>query len=55
MLARGLVFVAANENVRMAVREGRGRERDSKVLDAYGRDVLNENCKGLLSLAGGKK
>ena len=49
--AREYVFVLTDTNARTGKRgEGRG-EVDSKVLGAYGRDMLNENGKLLLDFA----
>ena len=46
--ARKYVFVSTNANARTGKRGEGGGEADSKVLDAYGRDKLNENGKLLL-------
>ena len=46
--AREHVFVLTDANARMGKRGEGGGEIDSKVLGAYGRDVLNEN--GMLLL-----
>ena len=49
--AREYVFVLTDANAKAGKRgEGEG-ETDSKVLDAYGRDKLNENGKLLLGFA----
>ena len=45
------VFVLTDANVRTEKRGEGGREADSKVLGAYGRDKLNENGKRLLGFA----
>ena len=45
------VFVLTDANARTGKREEGGGETDSKVLGAYGRDVLNENGKLLLGFA----
>ena len=49
--AREHVFVLTDVNARTGKRGEAGREIDSKVLGAYGRDVLNENGKLLLHFA----
>ena len=49
--ARECVFVLADANARTGKRGEGGREADSKVLGAYGRDKLNENGKLLLGSA----
>ena len=46
--AREYVFVLTDANARTGKRGEGGREADSKVLGAYGRDKLNENGKLLL-------
>ena len=51
MPAREHVFVLTDANARTGKRRERGGETDSKVLGAYGRDVLNENGKLLLRFA----
>ena len=49
--AREYTFVLTNAKARTVKRgEGEG-ETDSKVLGAYGRDMLNKNCKLLLGFA----
>ena len=49
--AREYVFISTDANARTAKR-GEGEDKaDSKVLSAYGRDMLNENGKLLLSFA----
>ena len=55
MPAREHVFVLTDANARTGKRGERGGETDSKVLGAYGRDVLNENGKLLLGFAGDNK
>ena len=45
MPAREYVFVLTDANARAGKRGEGGGEADSKVLGAYGRDVLNENSK----------
>ena len=45
------VFVLTDANARTGKRGEGGGETDSKVLGAYGRDVLNENGKLLLRFA----
>ena len=53
--AREFVFVLTDANARTGNR-GKGRgEADSKVLGAYGRDMLNENGKLLLGFAENNK
>ena len=49
--AREYVFMLTDANARTGKRVGGRREADSKVLGAYGRDKLNENCKLLLVFA----
>ena len=49
--AREHVFVLTDANARTGKRGEGGGETDSKVLGAYGRDVLNENGKLLLGFA----
>ena len=49
--AREYVFVLTDTNARTRKRGEGGGEEDSKVLGAYGRDVLNENGKLLLGFA----
>ena len=49
--AREYVFVLTDATARTGGRDEGGGEADSKVLGAYGRDVLNENGKLLLSFA----
>ena len=49
--AREHVFVLTDANARTGKRGEGGGEIDSKVLGAYGRDVLNENGKLLLRFA----
>ena len=49
--AREHVFVLTDANARTRKRGEGGGEIDSKVLSAYGRDVLNENGKLLLRFA----
>ena len=49
--AREHVFVRTDANPRTGKRGEGGEEIDSKALDAYGRDVLNENGKLLLRFA----
>ena len=49
--AREYVFVLTDVNARTGKRGEGGGETDRKVLDAYGRDKLNENGKLLLGLA----
>ena len=49
--AREYVFVLTDTNARTGKRGEDGGEADSKVLGAYGRDVLNENGKLLLGFA----
>ena len=49
--AREHVFVVTDANARTEKRGEGGRETDSKVLGAYGRDVLNVNGKLLLGFA----
>ena len=46
--AREYVFVLTDANARAGKRGEGGGEAGSKVLDVYGRDVLNENGKLLL-------
>ena len=53
--ARKYVFVLTDANTRTGKRDEGGGEADSKVLGVYGRDVLNENGKLLLSFAEDKK
>ena len=48
--AREHVFVLTDANARTGKRGEGGGETDSKVLGAYGRDVLNENGKLLHSV-----
>ena len=48
---REYVFVLTDANVRTRKRGEGGEEADSKVLGAYGRDMLNENGKLLLGFA----
>ena len=48
---REYVFVLTDANARTGNRGEGGGEADSKVLGAYGRDMLNENGKLLLSFA----
>ena len=48
--ARGCVFVLTDWGRAWTRGEGSG-EADSKLLVAYARDVLNENCKLLLGFA----
>ena len=45
------IFVLTDANARTGKRGEGGGEADSKVLDAYGRDKLNENGKLLLGFA----
>ena len=45
------VFVLADANSRTGKKREGGGETDSKLLVAYGRDVLNENGKLLLRFA----
>ena len=49
--ARECVFVLTDANARTGKRGEGGREAESKVLGAYGRDMLNENSELLLSFA----
>ena len=49
--AREYVFVVTGANARTEKRGEGGGEADSKVLGAYGRDMLNENGKLLLGFA----
>ena len=49
--AREYVFVLTDANARTGKRGEVGEEAGSKVLGAYGRDVLNENGKLLLGFA----
>ena len=49
--SREHVFVLTDANARTGKRGEGGGETDSKVLGAYGRDVLNENGKLLLRFA----
>ena len=49
--AREYVFGLTDANARTGKRGEGGREADSKVMDAYGRDKLNENGKLLLGFA----
>ena len=49
--AREHVVVLTDANARTGKRGEGGGETDSKVLGAYGRDVLNENGKLLLGFA----
>ena len=49
--AREYVFVLTNANARTGMRGAGGGVADSKVLGAYGRDILNENGKLLLGFA----
>ena len=49
--SREHVFVLTDANARTEKRGEGGRKADSKVLGAYGRDVLNENGKLLLRFA----
>ena len=49
--AREYVFVSTDANARTEKVDEGGGEADSKVLSAYGRDVLNENGKLLLDFA----
>ena len=51
--AREHVFVLTDANIKMGKRGEGGGETDSKVLGAYGRDVLNENGKLLLGFPEG--
>ena len=51
MLALEYVFVLTDANARTGKRGEGGGEENSKVLGAYGRDVLNENDKLLLDFA----
>ena len=51
MLAREYVFVLTDANARTGKGDEGGGEADSKVLGAYGRDVLNENGQLLLGFA----
>ena len=53
--AREYVFVSTDANVRTGKRDEGGGEVDSKVLGAYGRDVLNENGKLLLDFTENNK
>ena len=53
--AREYVFVITDANARIGGRGEGGGEADSKILGAYGRDVLNDNGKLLLSFAEDKK
>ena len=53
--AREYVFVSTDANARTGKRGEGGGEADSKVLDAYGRDMLNENGKLLLDFIEGNK
>ena len=52
--ARQYVFVLTDANARTGKRGEGGGEAGSKVLGAYGRDVLNENGKLLLGFADNK-
>ena len=49
--AREYVFILTDANTRSGRRGEGGGEADNKMLDAYGRDVLNENGKLLLGFA----
>ena len=49
--AREYIFLFTYANARTERTGEGGREANSKVLGAYGRDVLNENGKLLLSFA----
>ena len=51
MPAREHVFVLTDANARTGKRGEGGGETESKVLGAYGRDVLNGNGKLLLGFA----
>ena len=53
--ARKWVFILTDADARAGKRGEGGAEADSKVLGAYGRDVLNKNGKLLLGFAEGKK
>ena len=52
--AREHVFILTDANARTGKRGQGGGETDSKVLGAYGRDVLNENGKLLFRFADNK-
>ena len=49
--SREHVFILTDANARTGKRGEGGGETDSKVLGAYGRDMLNENGKLLLRFA----
>ena len=51
MPARVYVFVLPDANARTGKRGEGGGEAGNKVLDVYGRDVLNKNGKLLLGFA----
>ena len=49
--ARECIFVLTDANARTGKRGEGGKAADSKVLGAYGREMLNENGKLLLGFA----